>query len=179
MTHLGSAKDLGLQKTLQQTIQGISKILEDYQGKTKLLIEIAAGAGKIIGDSFDDVAYILKNVPKDVGVCFDTAHAFASGYDLRDNQTTKKTIAEFDKSIGLKKLKLLHGNDSKSDLASHVDRHEHLGQGKIGLACFQTIIQDPRLKNLNLILETPSGKAGQRDKRMEDIKILKNMRENW
>src|SRR3989339_44908 len=79
MTHLGSAKDLGLSKTLRQTIEGIGKILDGYRGKARLLLEIAAGAGKIIGDSFEDVAYILKNVPKNIGVCFDTAHAFASG----------------------------------------------------------------------------------------------------
>ncbi|MBU1178153.1 deoxyribonuclease IV [Patescibacteria group bacterium] len=175
ITHLGSAKDLGLEKTLTQTIKGINKTLAGYKGKTKLLIETAAGAGKIIGDSFGDVAHILKNTPRSVGVCFDTAHAFASGYDLRIAASVKKTLAEFDQTIGLAKLKLLHGNDSQVDLNARIDRHEHVGKGKIGRAGFAAITKNSKLREINMIVETPAGE-GKVDSRIKDIKLLKGWR---
>ena len=175
MTHLGSAKDLGLKKTLAQTIKGINKVLGGYKGKTKLLIENAAGSGKIIGDSFVDIAHILKNIPRGVGVCLDTAHAFASGYDLRDQPALRRTLNEFDQTVGLAKLKLLHGNDSKVDLNARVDRHEHIGRGKIGRAGFTAIVKSSKLRDLNMIIETQTGE-GKVDERIKDIRLLKRLR---
>lgn len=178
MTHLGSAKDLGRKKALAQVIRGIKKVLAGYQGKTQFLIEISAGAGEIIGDSFEELKDILNKIDskyrKKIGVCFDTAHAFESGYDLKTARAVKKTFDLFDKIIGLDRLKLIHVNDSKTDLGSHVDRHEHIGKGKIGLRGFQKIICEPRLSNLNMIIETPH--FGKKNWDKINLEILKKLR---
>lgn len=174
MTHLGSAKDLGEKKSINKVVEGLKSVLKDYNGSTGLLIEISAGSGKIIGDNFKEISEIIKKTSNNIGVCFDTAHAFESGYDLRTEKAVKNTFDEFDKVIGLKKLKLLHANDSKTDLKSHVDRHEHIGKGKIGMEGFKAIINEPRLKHLNMILETPHGKGGSWDKK--NLKTLKSLR---
>ncbi len=178
MAHLGSAKDLGEKSAIRQVVGGIVKALDGYKGRAQFLIEISAGAGKIIGDKFEEIAEIIKKseaqnpkLKNRLGVCFDTAHAFESGYDLRDKKSLKKTLDEFDKIIGLKKLKLIHANDSKTPLASRIDRHEHIGYGKIGLAGFRALIKDPRLQDINLILETPAD-----GKRINDLKTLKKLR---
>jgi deoxyribonuclease IV len=172
MTHLGSAKDLGDKKAIQQVSKGISEILKGYTGKCQFLIEMSAGSGQIIGDTFEEIRDILKNIKesKKIGICYDTAHAFESGYDIRDNKSVKKTLDEFDKTLGINKLKLIHLNDSKTDLGSRVDRHEHIGKGKIGLKGFRALLSDKRLKNINLILETPAD--DERPKDMEEIKKI-------
>ncbi len=175
MTHLGSAKDLGEKEGFKKVIKGLGEVLKDYQGKTKFLIEMSAGAGLIIGDTFEEVAYIINKLyaisHKPIGVCFDTAHAFASGYDLRDEKTVKETFKKFDRVLGLKNLKLIHANDSKVDLGSHKDRHDHIGEGKIGMKGFQAIVNFAKKQKINLVIETP--KDG---KDLEDIKILKKLR---
>ena len=173
MTHLGSYKDLGKKEGFKKLITGLDKTLAGYKGTTQFLIEIAAGAGKIIGESFEEIAEII-NHPKlnkyNIGVCYDTQHGFASGYDIRTPQAVEKTLAEFDKTIGLKNLKLSHINDSLVELGSNHDRHAHIGQGKIGLNGFKALLKNAKLKNINFILETkPDGVEN-------DLKILKNLR---
>jgi len=156
MTHLGSARELGRKQAITKVIAGLREALRGYRGSTKLLLEIAAGSGNIIGDTFKEIAAILRGVGKrDVGVCFDTAHAFASGYDLRTPAAVKATIRAFDRTIGLNRLKLIHCNDSKVDLGSHKDRHQHIGLGKIGLAGFRALLAHPKLQKINFSLETP------------------------
>jgi len=179
MTHLGSAKDLGKKESLKKVVTGLEKILADYHGSTQLLIEISAGSGAIIGDTFEEISSIIHNskfiIQRSLGVCFDTAHAFESGYDLRDAQAIQKTFTHFDKTIGLKKLKLIHVNDSKTALGSHSDRHADLGAGAIGLLGFSALIKYLQKKKLNvdLILETPTD-----SRRKKDIQTLKNIRDN-
>jgi len=179
MTHLGSAKDLGPKKAIQETIDSLKKVLENYKGLTQFLIEIAAGAGNIMGDNFQEIGEIIrrlsKTTPQPVGVCFDTAHAFESGYDLRTKEAIDKTLKEFDKYIGLEKLKLIHGNDSLTDLNSHVDRHYHIGQGKIGLESFKILVNHPKFKKINLIIETPFKKP---EDDVNNLKILKSLRKS-
>ena len=159
MIHTGSAKDLDRAVALKKAADNLKKIVKGYKGSTQFLLEISAGSGNVIGDTFEEIAYLLKQVQPTtkhpVGVCFDTAHAFASGYDLRTKAGVEKIIKQFDKIIGLKKLVLFHGNDSLVDFNSHVDRHWHIGKGKIGKECFKTIINHPKLKHLDMILETP------------------------
>lgn len=171
MFHPGSAKEVGEEAGIAHVIEGLKRVYEKYDGTTQLLIEISAGAGMVIGDTFEEVAAIIDGVGHpELAVCFDTAHAFASGYDLRTAEEVDKTFTLFDKIIGLKKLTMSHCNDSKVELAAHKDRHEHLGQGFIGLDGFQAIIHHPKLSKLNLILETdPDGVAA-------DLAILKKMR---
>lgn len=172
MTHLGSSRDVGEKQGLEYVVQGLIKALAGYRGSTEFLIEISAGAGMVIGDTFEEIAAIIKKIQKNkqvktnVGVCFDTCHAFASGYDLRTKSAVKKTFDLFDNTIGLDKLKLSHCNDSMGDLGSHKDRHEHLGKGKIGLIGFESIVKDKRLKHINLVLETP------KDKTQDDVRNL-------
>jgi deoxyribonuclease-4 len=125
-----------------------------------------------MGSSFEEIQKILTNLPypERVGVCFDTSHAFAAGYDLRTHQTVEDTVNRFDEVIGLEKLKLVHLNDSKGDYNSHVDRHDHIGLGKIGEEGFRTILTG-RLGKLPLILETPI------DNRRDDIGNLQKVKE--
>lgn len=156
MTHLGSAKDFPQKEAMKLVIDGINKIFENYHGTTELLLEISAGSGQIIGDTFEELGEVLKKIKnKNVGVCFDTCHAFASGYDLRTKKSIDATLADFDKHIGLDKLKLLHLNDSMVDFNSKKDRHADIGKGKLGEEAIKLIINHPKLKNLNAILETP------------------------
>lgn len=172
MFHPGSAKEVGEEKGQQYVIDGIKEIYEKYEGTTELLIEISAGAGAVIGDRFEEVATLLGGVdhPK-LGICFDTAHAFASGYDLRTEETVNQTFSEFDKIIGLSKLKMSHCNDSKVELGARKDRHEHLGKGFIGLDGFKAIVNHPKLAHMNLYLETEPDEF-----RKEDLALLKDMR---
>lgn len=173
MFHPGSAKGVGLEQAIIHVADGLKKVLEKYEGTTKLLIEISAGAGEVIGDTFEEVAEILDKVDyPELGVCFDTAHAFASGYDLRDMEHVTKVFENFDQTIGLKRLKMSHCNDSKVDLGDRKDRHEHIGKGFIGRAGFEALLHHPRLQHLNWYLETdPDGV-------LEDIKILKEIRDS-
>jgi deoxyribonuclease-4 len=198
MTHLGSAKDLGKKEALKKVVAGIKEILKGYGGSTQFLMEISAGAGEIMGDNLDEIAWIIKTVETfrsseknrrpvrrsvkgllgsaggwpTIGVCVDTAHAFASGYDLRDKKAVKKFLDEFDEKIELKKLKIIHINDSVYDLGSRKDRHAHLGEGKIGLVGFEALVKEPRLKKVNFILETPTEEGA-----LRDIRLLKKWRE--
>lgn len=172
MTHLGTGKDLGRAEAIAQTIKGLKKILEGYKEEAELLIENSAGAGEIIGDQFEEIAEILNSVDhkKLSGVCFDTCHAFASGYDLRLPEMTKQVLENFDSTIGLNRLKWLHLNDSKFEISSHKDRHEHIGKGFIGLDGFKFLVNSLKLKNLGGVIETPP------DGVADDIKVLKNLR---
>lgn len=196
ITHLGSAKDLGKKEAEKKLIEGLRKVFlekeielptrssisakiaserKELVFKSKLFLEITAGAGEIMGDNFEEIAYFIQEAEKKMsknklGVCFDTAHAFASGYDLRDESAVKKTFDKFDKIIGIERLGLIHCNDSMAGLGSHIDRHDNIGNGKIGLKGFEAILSDKRLKNLDFIIETPNGKE------KEDLEVLKGMR---
>ncbi|MCX6780866.1 MAG: deoxyribonuclease IV [Candidatus Magasanikbacteria bacterium] len=176
MFHPGSAKNVGAEAGMKFVIDGCKKILDGYDGSTQLLIEISAGAGEIIGDTFEEIAEILdavdseKSFKNKIGVCFDTQHAFGSGYDLRDEDAVKETFAKFDKLIGLERLKMSHCNDSKIELGGHKDRHEHIGEGLIGTKGFKAIIAHPKLQHMNLYCET------EHDKIADDIKKLMKIR---
>lgn len=188
VTHLGSAKELGDEKSREKIVQGICKVFASptlskeeeiaYKNfKAKLLLEITAGSGNVVGDDFEEIASFIEGVEKQIGknilgVCFDTAHAFASGYDLRDAEAVEQTFDAFDKIVGIDRIELVHLNDSLADFNSHVDRHANIGQGKIGLEGISAILRDKRLGDKDFVLETPQPGA------YEDIKILKGIRDN-
>ncbi|MBI5254327.1 deoxyribonuclease IV [Candidatus Falkowbacteria bacterium] len=178
ITHIGSAGVQTEKQALKLAIKSFNQILDGYAGATKLLLENSAGAGKIIGDSFDEIGYIIKNLKNKnvgntcVGVCLDTCHAFVSGYDLRTNAALNKTLQQFNNIIGLSKLKVLHLNDAKAELGSRKDRHEDIGKGKIGLAAFKLLINHPKLKKLAGIIETPAEKISY----AATLKLLKKLR---
>ncbi len=178
MFHTGSGKDLGKAKAIKQAREGLEKVLDGYKGSSQLLVEIAAGAGEILGDTFEEIAEIMEPVKKHKGfggVCFDTQHAWASGYDI----TKADWAAQFDEAIGLKWLKMSHINDSKVELGARKDRHEHIGEGLIGKKgfgeFFKNISKGLKIKDkgfaMPLILET------EHDKVEADIKILKSLRD--
>lgn len=168
MTHLGSAKDVGKDQGRAYVIEGLTRVLDGYTGSAQFLIEISAGAGAIIGDTFEEIAEIIEKVERAVGVCFDTQHAFGSGYDLRTQKTVAETMQKFDATIGLDRLKMSHVNDSKVKLGEKKDRHEHIGLGSIGADGIRAVVQHPALRNLPLILETEDG-----PERSEDVRLLK------
>ncbi len=177
MTHLGSAKDTTPEAAIKITAEGIAKALQGYKGGAKLLLELSAGSGLIIGSTFEDMAEIIKLAEKKlgkknvIGVCLDTAHIFASGYDIRDKQHLNSTILQFHNTIGLSRLGVIHANDSMVGLGEKKDRHEHIGRGKIGVAGFKALIKHPKLKNIDLVVETPSS-VGMK----KDIALFKTIR---
>lgn len=174
MTHLGSYKDLGKDKGFEQLVEGLEKMLEGYKGSTGFLIEISAGAGEVIGSRFEDIAEIIhhKKLKKfNIGICFDTAHAFASGYDLRTKEKVEKTLVAFDATIGLDRLKMFHCNDSKIPFEGKRDRHEHIGEGFIGAPGFDALVKNKKITACNFICET------EHDKVVQDLELLKKMRD--
>lgn len=178
MFHPGSARDVGREQGIEMVIKGLDRIMDGYKGSCQLLIEISAGAGEVMGDNFEEIDAFIAGAKRgaEIGVCFDTQHAFASGYDLRDKKSVNETIKQFDQTIGLGKLVASHCNDSKVELASHRDRHEHLGKGEIGLEGIKALVQHPKLKQLDWILETPHDDKAKVDPRLADMKILKSFR---
>ena len=177
MTHLGSSKDVIPEQGIEMVVDGLGTALKGYTGSAVFCIEIAAGAGSVMGATFSDVGTMIQQIEKNdkklkdtVGVCFDTCHAFAAGHDLSSAAGLNATLKEFDDAIGLDRLKLFHGNDSKFGLGEHKDRHEHIGKGHIGLAGFKAIMNNPKIKSRNLYLETEP------DEVKQDIATLKKIR---
>jgi deoxyribonuclease IV len=162
---------------VEESLNRIAESLNMAIGETKeirLLIENTAGQGTNLGYRFEHLAHIIDKVEdKDrIGVCIDTCHLFASGYDIRDRETFLKTFAEFDTVVGFSYLGGMHLNDSKKSLGSRVDRHEKIGQGEIGHEAFRLIMNDPRFDNIPLILETPNS-----DGWGEEIRLLRGLEE--
>ena len=167
MFHLGSAKDLERVEAFKVTAEGVAKVMDGYKGSTELLLEVSAGAGNVMGDTFEELRDIIKMSGYDLGICLDTAHIFASGYDIRTVETMEKTLDVISKTVGKEAIKLIHANDSKIELGGRRDRHEHIGEGFIGKEGFVYLMST---FDLDFILET------EHDKVKEDIKILKDIR---
>ena len=151
-SHLGKISE---EECLNLIAESMNKTLEVTENVT-LVIETTAGQGSNLGYKFEHLAYLIdKSIDKKrVGVCIDTCHIFAAGYDIRDKESYEKTMQEFDRVIGFKYLKGMHINDSKSKFSSKVDRHHSIGMGELGEDTFKFIMNDDRLKDIPLILET-------------------------
>jgi deoxyribonuclease-4 len=160
-THIGAHMGQGVEKGLERVVEALDTVLASPQAKNaptvKILLENSAGEGTELGASFAELATVLKNVqhPDRVGVCIDTCHAFCAGYDLTTPQGLEKAIEELDRTVGLERVELIHLNDSKFPLGSRRDRHEHIGQGHIGLEGFRLVVNHPALRHKPFILETP------------------------
>ena len=167
VTHLGSHLGSGKSEGFKRIIKAINEAYSSVGGEVTLLLENTAGTKNSMGSSFEDIKYIIDNLkfPDFVGVCFDTAHAYAAGYDLRTQCAVQDVIRRFDEIIGFEKLRLVHLNDSRGGLGSHIDRHEHIGMGKIGEEGFRAILKS-KLGSLPLIMETPI------DNRRSDVENL-------
>ena len=158
--HPGSNPDL--EKGIDMIAAGLNDIADKTKDcQTKILLETTAGQGKCIGHRFEHIAAILDkvNTPNRFGVCLDTCHIFAAGYDLRTPKAYNATMKEFEETIGFKNLVAVHLNDSKKDLGTRVDRHEHLGHGFLGKESFVNLANDKRFMEIPLIMETPKDKA--------------------
>ena len=155
--HPGSRLDSPEDKALQQVATLLDEAFLETNNDVMILLETMAGQGTSIGGTFEQLGYLrnLIQQKKSVGICADTCHLFAQGYDLRTSENYEKVWENFDKEIGIKHLKVIHLNDSKKDLGSHVDRHEHIGKGKIGIEGFRMLMNDPRFESTIKILETP------------------------
>lgn len=166
--HPGTAEKGAEIETLKIIGAFINQALEETTPTTtSILIETMAGQGKSVGHTFEQLAMILHQIKdkKRIGICFDTCHTFAAGYDFTTPENYKKTLNQFDKTIGLQNLKAFHINDSKKPLNSHVDRHENIGEGMIPLQAFEMILNDPRFLHIPKILETPHAENLENDKR--------------
>jgi deoxyribonuclease-4 len=155
--HPGSYSTDLLELSLNRISHTINRIFEGVPGKTKILLENTAGQGRSVGYAFEHLATIINEIENKnrIGICFDTCHAFAAGYDFSTADKYAAMWKYFDQIIGLKYLKAMHLNDSKKDLKSRVDRHEEIGKGKLGLETFALIMNDPQLFDIPKVLETP------------------------
>jgi len=164
--HPGSALKEDPQLCLDKICESLLEVEDIIAGSpTTLLLETTAGQGSNMGNRFEHLDYIIKNVESKIpiGVCVDTCHIFAAGYDIRTPKTYNATMAEFDRSVGCNHLHLFHLNDSKLELGSRRDRHEHIGKGHIGLEGFRLLLNDSRFVNHPMTLETPKGENLEED----------------
>ncbi|GAB6162116.1 deoxyribonuclease IV [Desulfothermus naphthae] len=176
VAHPGSHGGDGTDPGLKRVVNSIESAIEESgPDNVLILLETTSGQGNSLGSRFEEFAYIIKKCKYSdrLGVCIDTAHIFQAGYDIRDEMSYKRTIELIDKLIGLDKIRFFHLNDSKTELGSKVDRHEHIGQGKIGLSGFRNLLNDPLFKNHSMVLETPKGKDLKEDKR--NLKVLNSL----
>lgn len=154
--HPGSHTTLSIEQGIEYLIESCNRILESSESSV-LLLETMAGQGSSIGKTFEQLAYILERIEnkKRIGICLDTCHIFAAGYTATTDKDYLNLFKKFDESCGIHNLKVIHVNDSKKELGSHVDRHEHIGEGKIGINFFKNMMNDPHLEKIPKILETP------------------------
>jgi deoxyribonuclease-4 len=171
--HLGEGEEVGIRRICEAFNQLFEQVPE-YTGK--VLLEATAGQGSNLGFRFEHLRSIIDGAayPDRFAVCYDTCHTFAAGYDITTPAGYKKTFAEFDRIIGLDRLECFHINDSKKGLNSHVDRHEHIGQGAMGLEGFRLLANDPRFAKIPKILETPKGDNDEMD--AVNLKVLRDLK---
>lgn len=158
VTHLGSHTGKGHDHGLRNISKALDIALSEVGNRVMLLLENEAGSRNSMGSSFEQIQTMLdglEDYSDRIGVCFDTCHAFAAGYDLRNEDSVEATINELDRIIGLRKVRVVHANDSKGDLNSKVDRHEHIGLGRIGEDGFKALVHHKKLRDLPFIMETP------------------------
>jgi deoxyribonuclease-4 len=173
-SHVGAGEATGIARIAEAFDQLIAGATE-FTGK--ILLETTAGQGTNLGYTFEHLADIIKGsaFPNRFGICFDTCHTFAAGYDLTTRESYEKVWNDFDKIIGLDRLDCFHINDSKKGLGCKVDRHDHIGQGAMGLEPFRFIMNDPRFANIPKILETPKGDDNNVDMDEVNLKLLRGL----
>lgn len=152
--HVGAGEEDGL-LTFADRLRRLYDEHDDLRATT--LLETTAGQGTSLGWRFEQLAELLARIglPERTGICFDTCHAFAAGYDLRSDEGCAATLDALDRVVGLDRLKVIHLNDSKGALGSRVDRHEQIGEGEIGQRAFQLLVTDRRLQDIPMVVETP------------------------
>jgi deoxyribonuclease-4 len=173
VAHLGSHKGAGDKKGIEKLIKAFTKAATNTPDDVTLLLENTAGHKNSVGSDFEQLASIFFELKpaKRFGICFDTCHAFAAGYDLRTEKTASQTLEKFGDAIGFEHLKIVHLNDSKGELGCNIDRHEHIGLGQIGEKGLAYAIKFMNSKKIPIILETPI------DERRDDIGNLKKVKD--
>jgi deoxyribonuclease-4 len=164
--HPGSSGESGAAAGVKRAAKMLDDAFRRADSRASIWLETAAGQGACVGARFEelrDIAGASRNSGR-LGVCLDTCHVFAAGYELRTPEGYAATMAAFERALGLPMLRAMHVNDSKKELGSRVDRHEHIGTGKIGVAGFGNIMRDPRLAAVPKFLETPKDKEGAFDR---------------
>jgi deoxyribonuclease-4 len=152
--HMGAGEEAGL----QQVANSIRELLKRTKGyRVRAVLETTAGQGTTLGHRFEQIALLLNQIDlsERTGVCLDTCHLFAAGYDIRTPDGYANVLKLFDQVVGISSLKVIHLNDCKKELGCRVDRHEHIGKGAIGLDAFRCLVTDPRLRGIPMIIETP------------------------
>lgn len=173
VAHLGSHKGSGDKKGIEKLVKAFTKAAAQTEDDVMILLENTSGQKNSVGSDFEQLASILVQLKpaKRFGVCLDSCHAFAAGYDLRTEKSVKLTLEKFDKAIGLEHLRIIHLNDSKGDIGCNIDRHEHIGLGKIGETGLSNIVKFANSKKIPIILETPI------DDRRDDLGNIKKVKE--
>lgn len=173
--HPGAHLESGEAACVKQIAKTVAWALaQTPNSPVRMLYETSAGQGTTVGHRFEQLAELLDRtaVPARTGICLDTCHLFAAGYDLRTPEAYAKTLQAFDRIVGLKQIQAIHLNDSKRELGCRVDRHEHIGKGEIGLGGFRCLVNDPRFRQVPMVLETPKDE----ETLAEDIMNLKVLR---
>lgn len=173
--HPGSHGGDGVETGLARFTKNLDLALEGADNEVMVLLETTAGQGTGLGSRFEELAAIIEGSKygDKLGVCLDTCHIFAAGYDIRSRECYQKSMAEFDRIVGLERIKFFHLNDSQKGLDCRVDRHEHIGKGEIGLEGFKNILTDPRFSEHPMTLETPKGKDLMEDR--ENLAVLREL----
>ena len=172
VTHPGSHLGDGVEKGLARYTARLDEAIErSGTSDVLVLLETTAGQGTNLGATFEELAAIIQGSkhPGRLGVCYDTCHTFAAGYDIRTPEAFRKTFGHFDETVGLDRLRMLHLNDAKEGLGSRKDRHEHIGEGAIGREGFRLLLSDDRLRGLPMVLETHKEKDLEEDRRNLEI----------
>jgi deoxyribonuclease-4 len=168
--HMGSGESRGM-KTIAESLNRVREGAGSLD--VVFLLETTAGQGTVLGHSFDQLAKMIDMLdePQGAGVCFDTCHSYAAGYDIKSRKGYEETFDQFDGIIGLERLRAMHLNDSKGERGSHLDRHEQIGEGHLGDDAFRHLLNDDRFEGIPMVLETPAGD----EKYAEELKKLRLM----
>jgi deoxyribonuclease-4 len=176
--HPGAHMGAGTEAGLAQVVRSLDTLFAALpKNPVRIALEVTAGQGSTLGRTFEELAFIIEMVKRSdrLCVCLDTAHLFAGGHDISTPAGVKRTFAQFDRVIGRDRLAALHLNDSKTALGSRVDRHEHIGKGRIGLEAFRFIMRQPRFRKIPKVIETPKGKEMKED--VENMALLRSLTE--
>jgi deoxyribonuclease IV len=176
VAHPGAHMGLGVEEGLRRFARNLDRAFSlAKEQDVRILIETTAAQGSSLGGTFEEIAFILheSGLGDCLGVCFDTCHVFAAGYDLRTPEAYEQTMDRFQRVVGLDRIRFFHINDSKRELGAHVDRHEHIGKGQIGREAFRLLLNDPRFASHPMVLETPKGKEMREDR--INLRLLRSL----
>lgn len=178
VVHPGSHRGAGVAHGLEQVVRALDEVCARTQGRSpRILLETMAGQGHTVGFRFEQLAWVLAHAREAgrLGVCMDTCHVFAAGYDLRSVRACKRVLAELDRTIGLGRVLAVHLNDSKREMGSRIDRHEHIGRGKLGLSAFRSILDAEALRDTPMCLETPKGRGSGDEMDTRNLRVLRKL----